>query len=155
MDRIKTFFKYVIWIVLFFIFSEIMINLYLESTYKDIERKDELVQVSIYQAQATKVNGRIKGAIYNDTNNIIKNTYLKINFFSERGNLLGSQYIDVSNMRENETRNLETYFKIQDVNYFNMEFTDEKVEGEIPMLKEDLTRSEVVWGVFLTFLIFW
>ena len=82
-------------------------------------------------------------------------TYLRIDLYSERGNFLGSKYIDVSNMRDNETRELEAYFKVQDVDYYEMKFTDEKEEGELPEMLKDLTREQVVWGTFLTFLILW
>ena len=154
MERMKTFFKYAMWIILFFIFSEIMINLNLETAYKDIGRKDKIEEVVIYQAQATKINGRIKGTIYNKENKI-KSKYLKIDLYSERDIYLGSKYVDISNMRENETRQLEIYFKVQDVDYYEVNFTNEKQEGELPELLHDLTKSEVLWGTFLTFLIFW
>lgn len=155
MDRMKTLFKYVMWIVLFFIFSEIMINLNIETTYQKIERKDNEKQVTIYQAQATKINGRIKGKIYNDSKNKITNNYLRIDLYSERDVLLGSKYIDISSMRDDETRDFEIYFKVQDVDYYEIKFTDEKQEGELPELLHDLTKGEVIWGTFLTFLIFW
>lgn len=155
MDRMKTLLKYVLWVVLFYIFSNLMIYLYIETTYQNIGRKDNLEQVTIYQAQATKVNGRIKGTIYNNEKNKITNKYLRIDLYSERGNFLGSKYIDVSNMRDNETRELEVYFKVQDVDYYEMKFTDEKEEGELPEMLKDLTKEDVFWGTFLTFLIFW
>ncbi len=155
MDRMKTLLKYALWIILFYIFSNLMIYLNLETTYQNIGRKDNLEQVTIYQAQATKVNGRIKGTIYNNEKNKITNKYLRIDLYSERGNFLGSKYIDVSNMRDNETRELEAYFKVQDVDYYEMKFTDEKEEGELPEMLKDLTREQVVWGTFLTFLILW
>lgn len=128
----------------------------LETTYQNIGRKDNLQQVTIYQAQATKVNGRIKGTIYNDANNKITDRYLKIDLYSERGNLLGTKYIDLLGIRENETRNLEVYFKIQDVDYYEISFTEEKEEQEeLPEMVKDLTKEQVVWGTFLTFLLFW
>ena len=128
----------------------------IETTYQNIGRKDNLQQVTIYQAQATKVNGRIKGTIYNDANNKITDRYLKIDLYSERGNLLGTKYIDLLGIRENETRNLEVYFKIQDVDYYEISFTEEKEEQEeLPEMVKDLTKEQVVWGTFLTFLIFW
>lgn len=154
MDRMKTFFKYALFIILFYIFSEIMININLESVYQDIGRKDKIEQVSIYQAEATKVNGRIKGKIYNDAKNKITNNYVRIDLYSERDNLLGSKYIDVSNMRDDETRDLEVYFKVQDVEYYEVKFVDEKVEGELPEMLKDLTWGQIRLGVFLTFLIF-
>lgn len=155
MDRMKTFLKYALWLILFYIFSNLMIYLNLETTYQNIGRKDNISQVTVYQAQATKVNGRIKGKIYNNAENKIKNKYLRIDLYSERDNYLGSKYIDVSNMRDNETRNFEVYFKIQDVDYYEMKFTDEKEEGELPEMLKDLTKEQVIWGTFLTFLIFW
>lgn len=152
----KTFLKYILAIIIFFFFSNFLIYMSLETTYQNIGRKDNLQQVTIYQAQATKVNGRIKGTIYNDANNKITDRYLKIDLYSERGNLLGTKYIDLLGIRENETRNLEVYFKIQDVDYYEISFTKEKEEQEeLPEMVKDLTKEQVVWGTFLTFLIFW
>ena len=99
MSRMKTFFKYAMWVILFFIFSEIMININLETVYRNIGRKDNLPQITIYQAQATKVNGRIKGTIKNQAENKIEYKYIKVDFYSERDVLLGTKYIDVSAMR--------------------------------------------------------
>ncbi len=155
MDRMKTLAKYVIWLVLFYIFSNLMIYLNIESTYQNIGRKDNLPQVTVYQAQATKVNGRIKGSIYNSEAHKITNKYLRIDLYSERDVFLGSEYIDVSTMRDSETRNFEEYFKVQDVDYYEMKFVDEKEEGELPDMLKDLTKEQVIWGTFLTFLIFW
>ena len=155
MDRMKTLTKYVLWLILFYIFSNLMIYLNIETTYQNIGRKDNLSQITVYQAQATKINGRIKGTIYNDAENKITNNYLRIDLYSERGNFLGSKYIDVSNMRDNETREFEIYFKVQDVDYYEMKFVDEKEEGELPEMLKDLTKEQVLIGTFLTFLIFW
>lgn len=155
MDRLKTFLKYIIWIALFFIFSNVMINFCLETSYKDIERKDEIKQVSISQAQATKVNGRIKGTIFNDVSNKITNKYVRIDLFSKRGVNLGSKYIDVSSMRDNETKYFEEFFKLENVEYYEVVFTDEKIEGELPQMLKDLTKEQVIFATLLTYLIFW
>ena len=154
MDRMKTLTKYVLWVILFYIFSNLMIYLNIETTYQNIGRKDNLSQVTVYQAQATKINGRIKGTIYNGTENKVTNKYIRIDLYSERDNYLGSKYIDVSNMRDNETRNFEIYFKVQGVDYYEIKLTDEKEEGELPEIVRDLTKGELYWGTFLTFLIF-
>ena len=138
MDRMKTFLKYAIWVILFYIFSNLMININLEATYQNIGRKDNLQQITVYQAQATKINGRIKGSIQNNSEHKITNKYVRIDSYSERDVFLGSKYIDVSTMRDNETRNFEEYFKIQDVGYYEIKFTDEKEEGELPAMLKDL-----------------
>lgn len=151
MDRMKTLLKYALWVILFFIFSEIMIYLNLESIYRDIGRKDNISQITIYQAQATKINGRIKGKINNISE--IENKYIRIDLYSERDNFLGSKYIEISKLDEN--KEFEIYFKVQDVVYYEIKLVDEKEEGELPEMLKDLTRSEVLWGTFLTFLILW
>lgn len=155
MNRMKTLLKYALWLILFYIFSNLMIYLNIETTYQNIGRKDNIEQVTVYQAQATKINGRIKGTIYNNVENKITNNYLRVDLYSEKDNYLGSKYIDVSNMREDETREFEIYFKVQDVDYYEIKFTDEKQEGELPEILQDLTKEQVIWGTFLTFLIFW
>lgn len=155
MSRMKTLLIYALLIFAFFIFSELLINLNLETTYQNIGRKDSISQVTIYQAQATKINGRIKGKIQNTAEHKITNKYLRVDLYSERDNILGSKYIDISNLREDETREIEIYFKLQDVEYYEIKFTDEKEEGELPEMLKDLTKEEVFWGTFLTFLIFW
>ena len=137
------------------IFSQLMIFLNLETTYQNIGRKDNIEQITVYQAEATKVNGRIKGTITNNTENKITNKYIRIDLYSERDVFLGSRYIDISDIKENEVRNLEIYFKAQDVDYYEIKLVDEKEQGELPELLKDLTREQVVWGTFLTLLILW
>ena len=63
MDRLKTFLIYALIVVGFIVFSEFLITVSLNASYKDIERRDTTSQVEISQAQATLVNGRIKGTI--------------------------------------------------------------------------------------------
>ena len=151
MDRMKTLLKYALWLILFFIFSKIMIYLNIETTYQNIGRKDNISQVTIYQAQATKINGRIKGKINDDAQ--ITNKYIRIDLYSERDNFLGSKYIDISELGQN--KEFEIYFKVQDVSYYEIKLVDEKEEGELPEMVKDLTQSEVLWGTFLTLLILW
>ena len=53
MARLKTFLIYALIIVGFFIFSEFIINVGLNSSYHDITRRDNTSQVEITEAQAT------------------------------------------------------------------------------------------------------
>ena len=93
MSRLRTFLIYVIWIVLFFIFSEFIICVGLNSSYRDIERKDSLAQVQISQAQATLVNGRVKGTVTNTQE--LGGEYVRFDFYSERGNVVGRKYVQL------------------------------------------------------------
>ena len=155
MSRMKTLTLYVLAIVGFFLFSELLINASLESTYKEIGRRDNISQVAISQAEATIVNGRLKGTITNPEDNPINGKYLKVDFYSARDVLMGTKYIDVSNLQVNQTQEIEMYFKLENINYYNISVTDEKTEKEIELLPKDLTKPEIIMGTILTLLIFW
>ena len=78
MDRMKTFAKYAIWVILFWILSDILIYYGINTTYKTISRRNEISnQIAINDAEATKVNGRIKGAVTNTEENNIIGKYIK------------------------------------------------------------------------------
>ena len=155
MDRIKTFAKYAIWLILFWLLSDALIYYGINSTYKDIKMKSEMPnQISIENAESTKVNGRIKGNVYNSEENDLSGKYLKIDLYAESGNLLGTNYLDIGNLRANENKSFETYFKVQDVKSFDISVADEKVEEttEGIFMKEDMKEIGII--SLLTYMIF-
>lgn len=155
MDKMKTLLKYALWIIGFFILSDFLISVGLDSNYRDIERKDEISQVAIYQAEATKVNGRIRGIIKNSEPEELSGKYIRFDFYSKRDVYLGKKYIQINELEKGETQAFEIFFKLQDVNYYKVSITNEKEEGEIEILPKDWTRPEIILATALTFLIFW
>lgn len=155
MERMKTLFKYALWVVLFIIFSEFLINVGLNSTYKKIERKDNIEQVNIYQAEATKVNGRIRGIITNSEPEDLSGKYIRIQLFSVRDVFLGEKYIEIHQLEENETQNFELLFKAQDVNYYTVDIVDEKPETEeLEIIPEEWTKPEIILATVVAMLMF-
>ena len=155
MSRMKTFFKYAMWVILFFIFSEIMININLETVYRNIGRKDNLPQITIYQAQATKVNGRIKGTIKNSDKDYLTGKYLKIDLYSKRNVLVGKKYIDITTTQNNTTQDFSMYFELKDVTSYEVSIVDHKEEGEIELIPKEMTKPEIIVLTAMTLLIFW
>ena len=149
MDRMKTLAKYVIWLVLFYIFSNLMIYLNIESTYQNIGRKDNLPQVTVYQAQATKVNGRIKGSVVNPEDNELTGKYLKFDFYSARDVLKGTKYIDVSELQKNGIQEIEMHFKLENVDYYTVSVVNEKTEKDMELLPQDLNKTQIVLATIL------
>ena len=155
MDRVKTLLKYAVWVLAFIILSEFLINVGLNSTYRKINRKDNIEQVNIYQAEATLVNGRIRGIIQN-TDRDISNKYAKFSFYSERNVLLGKKFIEINNLENGEVQPIELFFKLEGVKSYSVEIVDEKDDtGEIELLSKDLTRPEVLLTTAILFLMFW
>ena len=147
---------YGLWIVLFIIFSEFLINVGLNSSYKPIERRDNVSQVNVYQAEATLVNERIRGLITNSETDNISNKYLEFDFYSERDVYLGKKIINVNELQPGETQNFEILFKVEDVKYYTVSVLDERPEGEeIEILPEGWTTTDIIIATALTLLIFW
>lgn len=153
MDKLKKYFIYILLLVGFFILSNFLINVGLNSTYKKITRKeDNLSQVVIYQEEATFVNGRIKGIVSNTST--INDKYIKFDFYSERNVKLGSKYIEVDKTKGDMP--IEIYFKLRDVSYYTITTVNEKDKsGEIDLIPKDLTKQEVLVGTAIAMLIFW
>lgn len=156
MDRVKTLFMYASWVILFFILSNFLINVGLNATYKPIERRDNVSQVNIYQAEATLVDGRIRGLITNSETEDLSGKYLEVDFYSERDVYLGRKIININQLQANETQNFEILFKLEDVEYYSVSIVDERPEGEeIEILPEGWTTTDVVVATVITMLIFW
>lgn len=152
MSRMKTFGKYVLWIVLFYIFSNILIFLGLNSTYKNIDIKGTIPeQIKVDVAEATLVNGRIEGSILNSED--ISNKYIKFNFYSDTGNLAGFKYIKVSDCKDN---NFEFYFRLNYIESYSVELVDEANDMEkyenCFSLEEYRKYKIVYWFVLLMFI---
>ena len=154
MSTVKKFAKYVIWIILFWILSDILIYYGLNSTYKDIENKgDNISQVTVSAAEATKVNGRIIGKISNTEETDLSGKYLKINLYEESGNLLATEYVEIGKLGANEVKSFESYFKMQDVKSYDINIVDEKEENSDGVfMTEDMTKIGVL--ALLTYMIF-
>lgn len=126
MNRVKTFAKYALWIILFWIFSDILINVAINTTYKNINRIGEIPNgIQVIEMEATAVNGRIK-LIVNNTQ--LSGKYVKINLYSDLENLLGTQYLSIGDISEGQQKEISTYFKIPEVKKY--EIIIEDTEGK-------------------------
>lgn len=154
MSTLKTFAKYAIWLILFWVLSDILIYYGINSTYKAISNKGENPkQVTINSAEATKVNGRIIGKISNDDENDLSGKFLKIDLYAENGNLLATEYEEIGNLRANEVKSFETYFKMQDVKSYGITVVEQKEENtDGVFMTEDMTKIGVL--ALLTYMIF-
>ncbi len=105
MEAFETKKKVVIWVLILigvYVLSDFLIYVGINSTYKDIQRQDSNSQVVVYQADATFVNGRIRGMI-KDTNEI-QGKYLKVELYTKRDVLVGKSYIEVKDKEASETQ---------------------------------------------------
>ena len=133
MSRMKTFLKYAILVILFYVFSQIMINVFINISYTDI--KDYQIEpndifVDVTEAKASNRNGTIKGIIKNPTENTIENKYLKISMLSKYGNVVGEKYVKIDKINSEQLLKFEVSFDFDNVKTFKIEVVDNKPEEE-------------------------
>lgn len=155
MARMKTFLIYALLVVGFFIFSEFIISVGLNSSYKDIERKDNISQVEITEAKATLVNGKIKGIIKDNEVDKLTGKYVEIDLYSERDNMIGKRYVEINTTGVNREQEFSIYFEAEDVKSYSVAIVDEKQGGELKIIPEEWTKTEIIVATIFTLLIFW
>ena len=129
--RIKVFLCYLLIFVVFFIFTDIMVYVYTKSMYKNIENyqivENMPINVSVNEAIASNVNGSIKGTIKNTSEELIKEGYLKFDFYTPRNVNVGTKYIEINYLNPNEERNYEMGFKYDNITSFKVELVSKEV----------------------------
>ena len=139
----KKFFMYLIWVILFFVFSRVMIFFALSTTYsyKDVTCKSSLIKEAAVETNA--VTGTAKIDIYNNTNKDIKEKYIKIECYSKHDVVMGTKYIKIDNIQTNEEKEFEVIF-----NYNNV---DKAIIDVIDELPDNTTEEQKISDTQLTF----
>lgn len=157
MEPFSTLQKIAIWIAILvgvFLLSDFLINVGINSAYKNMERKDDNNNIVVYQADATYVNGRIRGLIKGDEKQ--KGKYLKIELYSKRNVMVGKSYIEIENLKQEETQSFELLFRAKEATCYQVEIVKEKEPGdELEVVPRELTQPEIVLATIFTLLIFW
>ena len=165
MDRIKTFGKYVIWIILFYLFTMLMTYIGFNSTYRNMEQETDLPkQIKIDVAQSTKVNGRIFGEVTTTEENDLNGKYIKIKIYDRRDELVGVKNLKMQDLNINEPKKFIAYFTAENVKTYSIDIVEDNAElqNEIQSLSDtlkgvfkdkELTKS-LVWAYVLWALLY-
>lgn len=131
MATLKKFLMYGSWVLLFFIFSQIMIFIAINTTYK--YKKVESYSTLITQAEvkATSINGFAKCKVKSGA----QNKYIKIDCYSKNDVLMGTKYIKIET---NEEQEFEVRF-----NYSKVDNAKVNIVDQIPQdIEKDQTMSD-------------
>lgn len=154
MARMKTFFKYLVIFVLFYIFSNIMIYLNIRATMQEIEKGDiefRNPQVIIEEAKGSKVNAVIRGKIKKDKEQEVQFKYIRIDLLSERGNVLNSRYIDLENLEKGEETEFAIRTNTENVAGYKLVLTDIKDTTDLQIKMQEV--SDMLYAAFLAALL--
>lgn len=133
MNRLKTFGKYILMLVGFYIFSTILSIGFIATTYNEVNANiypDSNIAVKIDEAKSTFVNGHIKGSITNTTETDIQSRYVKFELLSKKENEILTKYIEVDKLEAGETKNFTINFEAENIKSFNVKITDDYVSEE-------------------------
>ena len=153
MSRLKTFGKYLLMFVAFYIFVTVMSIGFIKGTYDTMEQNvysSEEIQIEVDEAKSTFVNGYVKGKLTNNTDSDIHSKYVKINFLSKKGNVILTKYLDIDELKAKETKNFTINFEAENIKSFNMSVTDEYVQEKSDVQLINLEDAEKAAKSFLS-----
>lgn len=136
MSRMKTFFIYALLIAGVLLVTDVIINLCLNSNYKPIENYEietASPKLEITEAIKTNSNGYIGGTITNNTGKDIQKTYIKIELISKLGNRLGTEYLKVDGLKQNETEEFRLSYRYNNVESFTIGTEDNIIEENVKL----------------------
>lgn len=137
MSRMKTFILYLLLVVLFFVFSNVMIKAFLKVSFtnmRDYQINVDGAHIEITEAKASNRNGYIYGKIKNTSENVIENKYLKVSIISKNNLVIGEKYIVVDKLESEQVRKFEVKFDYDNAKTFKIELVDTKPE-EVPFIE--------------------
>ena len=132
----KTFFIYALLVVAVLLLTDVIINLCLNSNYREIKKYEiatNSLKIEITEARKTYMNGYIGGTVTNNTGSNIEKSYIKIELLTDLGNLLGTEYLKIDGLQENETKQFRLSYRYSDVDSFVISTVDEVVEEEVKL----------------------
>lgn len=144
MNRLKTFGKYILLLAAFYIVSNILIYFCIQTSYSPVESKIEensQIEISVSEAKATLINGKIEGSIKNKSAGDLTKKYIKCEFFSKRGTLILTKYIEIDELKIGEEKKIEIGFRAENIKSVKMQITDEVANEENVKIIEGLNQT--------------
>ena len=106
MDKFKKWMRWVVLLILLFLFVSIMSRAIIISMYKPKECKVlfESPKIEILDSKATNANGYIYGCITNTTGGVLENKFVKLDCYSEYDNNINTGYAQIFRLEPGESQ---------------------------------------------------
>lgn len=155
MARMKTFFIYFLLVVLFFIYSKVMIYIAINTTYnyKNVDIKS--TSITYADVKATSVNGIANVKVKGDNEINFENKYLKIQCYSNNNTVMGTKYIEIGKINNTEEKEFEIRFKYNRVEKAIVDIVEieqiEQVKDEDKKSDDEMKMTAMLAAVVLLF----
>lgn len=130
MERMKTFLKYLIIFVAFYIFTNFLTSMALANNYKPMtcaKNESASYTISVKDAKSTSVSGYVSGTIKLNGEIAEPEKYLQIDFYSKYGNCMGRKYIELDSVKTGE-KEFKTNFEYNNISKYEITTTNNVVE---------------------------
>ncbi len=125
MSDLKKYAKYIIWILLFYLFTQLLIFIAFNSNYKTIKLRENLSeQISVQKAEATKSNVKIYGKIKNLETNNLNGKYIQVVVFDINDNRITDNYTKIENLELNEEKQFQISFSAKNAKSYEMNIVE-------------------------------
>ena len=131
MKRMKTFCKYALWIIVFFIFSTIVSDILIQKSYKPvsnenihIEKASDGFELTVERADSNKRQGYFIGTVKNTSKHVIAKKYVKVESFY-KGKFMQEKYLAFENLQPGEERKFKLLYKVGQIDQFKVSYVDE------------------------------
>ena len=158
MDRMKTFFKYFLALVILYVIVDIATYFTLKSTYitRDFEVNVEGSNIEVTEFKTTVLNGYLKGTINNNSQEVITGKALKFEYYSKNNVLMGTKYFKIDNFLIGETKEFESRFNFDNVEKVKISLVDSLEldnSNNFDFALDDFSKDKINWFVLLGALI--
>lgn len=131
MSRMKTFFTYALLIFLFFLYSNIAIELLIRNSYKpvsldkiEVEQSDNGFSIDIKRAESNNIQGYFTGTVKNNSDRVIDHQYVKVTSYY-KGKQMQEKYLAFRDMQPGEERDFKLHYTVGKIDDFKVEYVDE------------------------------
>lgn len=136
MKRMGTFLLYALGIIGFIFLSYVLEDGLIRGMYKPLNNNSDKyisnpsgIDIQIEEATATNVNGTINYKITNNSDEQIKDKYVKLDLYSKQGLLAATEYIKIDDLEPGESKNYNVKFKGTEISDFEIATVS---ESDIP-----------------------
>ena len=139
MSRMKTFFKYALWIIGFFILSLILENGYLNKMYVPMEGLEEgtmqmasgdeaSLKIETLEAKASNVSGTLKIKVTNTSGKFLEKCYAQIELINSQEQVAAMKCVSLENFQPDESRIFTIKFKANNIESYRVYLVEVPVE---------------------------
>ena len=150
MAKMKKFLKYLIWLVLLYLFVNGLTYLATKDDYKELTNytiSTDSPKIEVTESMAAYTHGYIKGQVTNNTGEHIQKTYLQLDFYDKDGMYLGKEVKPLEYFNSNETIKFDMDYTYTNVSKIRIGISNQIEEATRPKIQKTVEKWWPIAGI--------